>query len=273
MRNGWWSSDREREETGRTQIRAVAGGEGGQATRESSAPRCARPETDPSASHRHEESGRSGGSAAQPNGLATMSTKPGRSGARWSRLMGAAAAPAPPLLSAAAIARSCNRQAQRLGAAAARRGVAYSASRSREARRQGAVRGRAAAPRQARRDGGLPALPAAVDVRHLRAAHGGRCAPAAPPTAAGSAAKSPKPAARSSRGVVTARRKGTEVQHPVHSAQPARSGRPRPRRYALMRATRDATEWARSRCGCRAAGAGAGWALGTAARWQRSVAT
>ena len=35
-----------------------------------------------------------------------------------------------------------------------------------EAPRPGAVRSRAAAPRPARRDGGLPALPAAVDVRH-----------------------------------------------------------------------------------------------------------
>ena len=39
------------------------------------------------------------------------------------------------------------------------------------------------------------------------------------------------------------------------------------------RATRAAAEWARGRCGCRAAGAGAGWAVGTAARWQPSVAT
>ena len=54
--------------------------------------------------------GRLSGPVAQPNGLDTISTKPGRSGARWSRLMGAAAAPAPPLLSAAAIAWSCNRQ-------------------------------------------------------------------------------------------------------------------------------------------------------------------
>ena len=47
----------------------------------------------------------------------------------------------------------------------------------------------------------------------------------------------------------------------------------RPRRYALMRATRDAAERPRSRCGCRAAGVGRGWRVGTVARWRRSVAT
>ena len=31
--------------------------------------------------------------------------------------------------------------------------------------------------------------------------------------------------------------------------------------------------WVWSRCDCRAAGAQAGWALGTASRWQPSVAT
>ena len=189
--------------------------------------------------------------------------------------MGAAAAPAPPLLSAAAIAWSCNRHAavRRLRLRDGERRVDREVHLAHEAARQGAVRGSAAAPRQARRDGGLPALPAAVDVRHLRAAHGGRRAPAAPSNAAGSAAKSPKPAARTTAPIAARGRYVVEVQHPGHPAQPQRCGRSRPRRYALMRATRDAAERPRSRCGCRAAGVGRGWRVGTVARWRRSVAT
>ena len=162
------------------------------------------------------------------------------------------------------------------GSAAVRRsgdGERREVDHAHDAADEGAVRGRAAAPRQARRGGGLPTLPAAVEVRHLHAAHGGRRAPAAPATAAGSATKSPKPAARTTAPIAARGQQVIDVPHPGHPAQPQRSGRSRPRRFALMRATRDATERPRSRCGCWAAGVGRGWGVGTAARWRRSVAT
>ena len=119
-------------------------------------------------------------------------------------------------------------------------------------------------PRQARRDGGLPALPAAVEVRHLRAAHGGRRAPAAPSNAAGSATKSPKPAARTTAPSAARAGQVIDMPHPGHPAQPQRCGRSRPRRYALMRATRDAAE----RPGAAVAAERQEWgAVGALAQW------